>query len=316
MLWRRTTNVSLETELRRLLAEGNLELPFPGRGETALRHRKLASFGRADLGLARLVEAHVDAIAILAEAGAKPHSGLYGVWAAETAGMNLRLNKSVTGITLTGKKMFCTGGGLLDRALVTICEPAHRLVDVSLREFPATICFDFGDWKTPAFADTQTATAHFLETPVSVHDLIGEPHWYLDRPGFWHGACGPAACWAGGAMGLVDYALQHPRKDPHALAHLGAMKADVWALQSYLESAGREIDAHADDRNAAQERALMMRHLIEQACLDILQRLARAYGPRPLAYDEVVLKRYHELELYIRQCHAERDLEVIGRMQS
>lgn len=305
--------MSLETELRRLLADGSLDLPFPGSGQTALRHRRLAEFGRADLSLARLVEAHCDAMAILAEAGHQPHAGLYGVWAAETAGMGLSFKKSSEEISLTGKKMFCTGGGLLDRALVTVCEPEHRLIDVNLREFPATVQFDLGDWKTSAFADTQTATACFSETPISEEDFVGGSGWYLARPGFWHGACGPAACWAGGAIGLVDYAIAHPRSDPHALAHLGAMKADVWALWSYLESAGRDIDAHPEDVAGTQAHALMMRHLIEQTCLDVLHRLARAYGPRPLAYEQAVLARYQELELYIRQCHGERDLEVIGR---
>jgi hypothetical protein len=34
-------------------------------------------------------------------------------------------------------------------------------------------------------------------------------------------------------------------------------------------------------------------------------------GPALLAYDEAIAQRYAELTLYIRQCHAERDLEAL-----
>jgi hypothetical protein len=86
----------------------------------------------------------------------------------------------------------------------------------------------------------------------------------------------------------------------------------VWALESYLDSAGRQIDATANDRQLAMIRALSVRHLVEQICTDILRRLARAYGPHPLAMDEDVARRYQELDLYLRQSHAERDLESLG----
>ena len=58
---------------------------------------------------------------------------------------------------------------------------------------------------------------------ITEADIIGGPGWYLDRPGFWHGACGPAACWASGAIELVDFAMRQKREDAHTLAHLGAI---------------------------------------------------------------------------------------------
>jgi hypothetical protein len=48
------------------------------------------------------------------------------------------------------------------------------------------------------------ATFHDLD--VGEGDEVGEPGWYLDRVGFWHGVW-PAACWAGGAIGLADQAI-------------------------------------------------------------------------------------------------------------
>jgi alkylation response protein AidB-like acyl-CoA dehydrogenase len=304
----------LEARLRKLLADGGMDLPFPGEGQTAVRHRKLIDIGREDLALARLAEAHTDAVAILAEAGRQPRPGaLYGVWASEIPQQQVRLSYEGECASVAGTKMFCTGAGLIDRALVTARAPEHYLVDVDLRAHPETLTFDESGWKVSAFIGTQTAATTFLHTPVAPSDVIGNPDWYLRRPGFWHGACGPAACWAGGAIGLVEYARAQHRDDAHTLAHLGAMHAAAWALRSFFESAGNEIDGDPCDRSAAQARALTVRHLVEQACSDVLRRLGRAYGPRALAYDAEVSRRYQELDLYIRQSHAERDLEVLGR---
>jgi hypothetical protein len=54
-----------------------------------------------------------------------------------------------------------------------------------------------------------------------------------------------------------------------------------------------------------------IRHLIERACTDVLDGFGRASGPQLLAHDEHVARQYGALALYIRQCHAERDLETI-----
>jgi hypothetical protein len=111
----------------------------------------------------------------------------------------------------------------------------------------------------------------------------------------------------------VEYALVQTQQDPQTLTHLGALHANAWAMRAYLDAAGHEIDESPADASSACKRALTVRHLVEQACSDVLWRFARAYGPRPLAFDREASRRYQELHLYIRQCHAERDLESLGR---
>jgi alkylation response protein AidB-like acyl-CoA dehydrogenase len=273
--------------------------------------------GREDLGLARLAEAHWDAVAILAEAGQKSEPDvLYGVWASEIPGQAMSLQQDATSYRVHGTKKFCSGAGLVDRALVTVGSPEHRLVEVNLRDGAGEVEIDNSAWQVDAFRNTQTATVAFNGLKISLDALIGGIGWYLERPGFWHGACGPAACWAGGAAGLLDYAMRSARDDAHTLAHLGAMHANVWACEAYLDAAGKEIDAHRADPASAQMRALQVRHLIEQACTDTLRRFARAYGPYPLCMEREVACRYQETELYLRQSHAERDLEGLGRAVS
>ena len=305
------TRDELAIELRKAVLK---DIPLPGAGDTATRHRLLFEIGREDLSLARLSEAHWDAVAILRESRNEPKVDcVYGVWAAERPGQALALERDEFFFRINGKKRFCSGAGLVDRALVTVGDAQPQLVDVDLRGNNDALRFDDSSWKTSAFEETQTSTVTFEDVQVSSDDLIGAPGWYLQRPGFWHGACGPAACWAGGAAGLVDYAKEQSRRDPHTLAHLGAMHAAIWALQSFLDTAGHEIDATPSDCQKALVLALTVRHLVEQASTDVLRRLARAYGPHPLAMDEEIARRYQELDLYLRQSHAERDLEALGR---
>lgn len=301
----------LMARLRTVVQE---ELPLPGAGATPLRHRRLMEIARENLSLARLAEAHWDAISILAEAGRAPAAGaLYGVWAAEIPGKPLRLLPSTDGLRLHGVKPFLSGAGLVDRALITVSEPEQQLIEVDLRRYAGQIVFDASQWKTSAFAETRTSAGTFGGVPIYPCDFVGNPGWYLQRLGFWNGACGPAACWAGGAAGLLDYALAQSRRDPHTLAHLAAIHANVWALHAYLDAAGRAMDSVQGTAETACVRALTLRHLVEQAATEVLRRVPRAYGPYPLAMDADVSRRYQELDLYLRQSHAERDLEVLGR---
>ena len=125
----------MKERLSDLASSDQLVLPLPGGGRTAERHAALLEFGRLDLGLARLVEAHTDALAILGEAERFARPGnLYGVWASDGPSSSLTLSRSDDGtLRLNGTKRYCTGAPFLDAALIT----AHLgeeilLLDVSL----------------------------------------------------------------------------------------------------------------------------------------------------------------------------------------
>jgi hypothetical protein len=306
------TPEELKARLPAIVAQ---QLPLPASGRTAERLRLIAETAREDLSLAKLAEAHWDAVAILAEAGRAPDpDALYAVWASEIPGQALSLKSAGDGYELNGSKPFCSGIGIVDRALVTVGFPQHLLVEVNLRGDEERVSVNLETWKVDAFRATQTGAITFSDVRVSRDAPVGPVGWYLDRPGFWHGACGPAACWAGGVDGLLDFALAGKRDDPHTLAHLGAMQANVWGMYCLLKQAGEEIDAAPCDAKAGQVRALQLRHLIEQMGADILQRFSRAYGPFPLSMDEGTARRVQEASLYMRQSHAERDLEGLGRL--
>ena len=290
-------------------------LSLPGHGQTPERHRRLADCAREDLSLARLVEGHSDALAILAEAGAPVREGaLYAVWASDGPASQLNAQPcGPDGWRLDGVKQYCSGSSLVTAALVT----AHFGSEVLLFDVPlgvAGVSVQPSNWTSPALADTMTAPVRFSDVRSAF--LVGPTDFYLQRPGFWHGALGPAACWAGGALSLIDAATASARRDAHAEAHAGALLAAAWSFNAWLEQAGREIDADPLDRaHQAQTRALKVRHLIERLCTEVIDRFGRATGPGLLAFTPQVGRQHHSLQLYLRQCHAERDLEVIGRQE-
>lgn len=311
------TPSELSARFRQLHESGALDLPLPGGGATSERLSRLACIADADVALARLAEAHTDAVAILAEAGlhADP-AALYGVWAAEDAEHRLELRVTPGGLTLVGSLPFCSGIGLVDRALVHAREGAGRwLVDVDLTV--AGIVADLSVWQASAFAATCTGVVHFDDVSVSGDARIGDDGWYLHRPGFWQGACGPAACWAGGAQGLVRIGLDEGSgrgDDPHRLAHLGALTAIDWQLSAMLAAAGADIDAAPGDVKVAERTAGALRANVERAVTSVIDHFGRAFGPRLLAYDAEVARRVAEVQLYVRQHHGERDLARLGQL--
>jgi alkylation response protein AidB-like acyl-CoA dehydrogenase len=270
--------------------------------------------GRVDLSIARLAEAHSDALALFAEHSKDPRTdSLYGVWASDGPNSQLIAAQLEGGRwRLDGIKQYCSGATLVDRALVT----AHHgdellLFNVSLSASGVEI--SKSTWVNAGLSDTCTCPVIFHGVKVGVEALVGGANGYLSRPGFWHGAVGPAACWAGGAISLIDAASALNKKDPHSRAQVGALQSIGWGLTAVLTHAGREIDSDPEDTDGnARTRALKVRHLIERWCTEVLDRFGRATGPQLLAFDDQIARQYASLTVYIRQCHAERDLDTIA----
>jgi alkylation response protein AidB-like acyl-CoA dehydrogenase len=304
---------SLEARLQGFPASDSSRIPTSGSGSTPERHRALARWGASDLSFARIAEAHTDALAILAECRHPALSGgLYGVWASDAPPSRVTCERLPDGKwRIDGIKQFCSGASLVDAALVT----AHHAEGIFLFDLPikdSRVKLQPSAWASPAFADTSTTAVTFEAMVVPDEKRLGEAGWYLHRPGFWHGSIGPAACWAGGAQSLIEAASGLNRRDPHSRAHVGALQSTAWGLNAILEHAGREIDADPENRcGMARTRGLKVRHLIERACTEVLDRFGRATGPHLLAYDSQIVRQHQALALYIRQCHGERDLATI-----
>jgi alkylation response protein AidB-like acyl-CoA dehydrogenase len=312
--------------VRGLLDNGMLNPPLPGRGETAERFRALAQIGRVDLDLARLAEGHLDAQAILAEltdesadpslpaAESEGVSRLWGVWAANPPTSPVIATQSPAGWRLDGTKPWCSGAGCCDAALVTAqALDGYRLFAVDLHDASARPVED--SWPARSMRGSDSRSVSFTASPAVA---IGGVDAYLSRRGFWHGAVGVAATWLGGASAVADPLWEAARRrplHPHALAHAGAIDAALAAGQTVLDEAAHGIDA--DPVNAAGDAELTARRVravIERAAVEVVDRVGRALGAAPLALDAEHAKRVGDLELYLRQSHAEHDLEALGTL--
>ena len=301
--------------IRRWIESGALDLPLPGGGDTAQRWRRLAELAEVDIVAARLAEAHADAVAIMAELAeyeAKPGQ-LWGVWAAESRDAVLSAHGGGNAATLDGTKVWCSGAGLCTHALITArLDSGERglfavdLGHAGVRPLPS-------GWRNLGMAESDTRSVQFSNVPAIPIGRAGE---YLTRPGFWHGAIGVAACWLGGARSVaapLNARAAEDSADPHTLAHLGAVDAALAAGEAMLCYAAAAIDEDPLNRKGMAELvARRTRAVIETAVEETITRTGRALGPAPLCQDAAHAKRVADLSVYVRQSHAERDLERLG----
>ncbi len=293
-------------------------LPLPGHGDTWERFSILASLGEEDLSLARLGEGHADALAILRESGRGiRHPGSsYGVWAARTGTRGVMADPIPGGWRLTGSKPFCSGSGLLDRALVTAEAPdGYRLFDIATAD--AVIDAIPDSWPAVGMADSASDTLTFGGPVISEDYAIGPPGFYTDRPGFWFGACGVAACWYGGARGLVAGVVESLTSDPGELVlmEIGKAGSALQAMSDALRSVAEAIDLDPEDKDGrAHARALTVRQIVRDSCEGVLGQTAAAGGARPLCHDRAQARRAADLYVYLAQHHVSTDAARLGRM--
>ena len=303
-------------EMLRWSAEVGTWAALPGSGATVDRWELLATVAAQDLTVARVLEPHLDAVAILAEDGQEPApSSSWGVWAAEGAGPRLDARgDDATQWSLSGRKPWCSLAGTVSHALVTawVNEHDRRLFAVELAHPGVSV--EAGTWVPHGLADVVT-------TPVTMAEVraqpVGATGWYLQRDGFWWGGIGVAAVWYGGAVGLARRLAAHAlsrQADELSLMHFGAVDAALAAARSTLAEAARQVDGgHATGPDAALLGA-RVRQVVAAVVEDVDRHVAHALGPGPLSQEAEHVARVADLALYVRQHHAERDAANLGNL--
>jgi len=309
-------------EALRLAVDLGKQGAVPGEGATAELWELLAQVAALDLGAVRAIEPHLDAIAIIEQSGnarvinaALDADRTWGVFAAEGGSDPLTatwVEDDVPRWTLSGTKPWCSLASTVDAALVTArtAEGERGLFAVELSDPGVRV--DTESWVARGLTEIPSGPVHFdavLALP------IGEPGWYLTRPGFSWGGIGVAACWLGGAMGLartLHEAAQKPDPNPFLLMHLGAIDAALHSCRVVLADAAARVDAGEAEGAEGRLLAKRVRAIVAAAVEDVLARTAHALGPAPLALDAEHAKRVADLQLYVRQHHAEKDLASLG----
>lgn len=283
-------------------------LPHPGGGATLQRWSAFAEVARGDLSVARLVEGHHDAVAILEELGHPVPGGFLAVWAARPE--SLVAEPTAGGWALDGEKPFCSGAGLVDLALVaaTTAEgPRLLLVPGGAGEI------DPGSWSPLGMEATASATVRFRGVDVPAEDAVGGARAYVDRPGFGHGGCGVAACWWGGARAVLgDVAAAIGADDPIARSDLGRAASRLGLARLALRDAADRIDRSPLDGALASRSALATRWAVADAARAVLATAERHRGTSSLAVDVAANDRMRDLATYLSQ-HRDRASIDLGR---
>ncbi|MFE6861876.1 acyl-CoA dehydrogenase family protein [Nocardia sp. NPDC057668] len=305
---------SIAERLHELSRSGELDLPLPGQGRTLDRFRSLAAFAAQDTVLGRLAEAHTDAAAILDElGGAAPLPGeVWGVWAAEPPEPLVHAEQTTGGWELTGRKLWCSGANICTHALVTARHGEHRRLFAVPLHSPAVRPVP-DSWHAVGMRDSDSGAMDFTHATAAP---VGQPGAYIDRPGFWHGAIGVAACWYGSACEVarpLHERVATGKADAHVAAHLGAVASTLGAARLSLSRAAADIDHDpAGDPTRARIRARVVRAIVEDAATITLDRVGRALGAAPLCMNSAHARRVADLTVYLRQSHGEADLAALG----
>jgi hypothetical protein len=276
----------------------------------------LASVAARDVAAARVLEPHLDALTILAEAATSGFAldldatGTWGVFAAEGPGTRLEARHDAGAWTLHGTKPWCSLAADLDRALVTawIDDERRQLFALDLRD--AAVTAHQGPWHARGLDRVVSAPIDVGGAPAVP---VGDAGWYLRRPGFAHGGVGVAACWWGGAMLLrsaLAVAATGDGADQVSRVHLGRADTALWAARAVLVETARVFDAGGSASEGL--RAARARTVVADAVETTISEAAHALGPLPLVADEAHARRVADLQVYVRQHHGARDLAKIG----
>ncbi|MGH8922263.1 MAG: acyl-CoA dehydrogenase, partial [Actinomycetes bacterium] len=215
---------------------------------------------------------------------------------------------------------FCSGAGLLRRALVVATAPdGPRLFDLDVGDVDVVA----GTWPAVGMAGSQSSAVRWAGRLAPAELAVGEPGAYTSRVGFWWGAAGVAACWWGGARALVETTRTGVGSGvgESQLAALGRSWARLAAMEQVLRQAAASIDDATDvDRTgpdaagAARRTALIAREVVHDGCQAVLREVAAAGGAGPICLDPAQSRRSADLYAYLAQYHPGRDQAELGRM--
>lgn len=333
-------------EALRLASARGPKLPRPGSGRTADLWSVLATLGSVDLTVARVVEPHVDALAILAEAGldgtVAPAGATWGVYAAEGPGPRLTAAHMGSRWILDGHKPWCSLADRVSHALVTawVDDTTRGLFAVDLRASGVRPTAREGEWVSHGLPEVTSCDVELSRVRAVP---VGAPGWYLERPGFAWGGVGVAAVWFGAAVALARRVGRHVANRPAdqvAQLHVGQLDLALSSARTALATAARVVDGRADrevggradgeaggradgeaggqaNGHAYEEPpglvAARTRSVVAESVETVLRVADHAMGPGPLATEAEHVQRVSDLRLYVRQHHAEREVVTLGQ---
>ena len=269
----------------------------------------LREVGRGDLSIARLYEGHINALLLFDWYGtsqqqdwltqALDQAAWFGVWATEaTPGVRLT---HAAGPALVGQKMFASGAGGLDYALVTAACQGHdrRLVIVPANEEKRT---DLSGWRVRGMRASVSGRYCLNAMAVDPLMLLGEPGDYDRDPRFTAGAWRFCAAQLGGIEALVGeiHRSMHDsaREDPVQRARFAEAAVAMATANFWVSEAARQFSSGHED---AVVTARLTRGVVENAGILVMEAAARILGTQSAFDGKRADKIIRDLSLYLRQ---------------
>jgi alkylation response protein AidB-like acyl-CoA dehydrogenase len=275
--------------------------------------RMLVALGEGNLAVARLYEAHVNALQLAFRYGTDEMkqrcardaaaNQLFALWVTDPAGGGVRLQASGGAFVLAGAKAFCSGAGAASRALITAATPSGiQMLIVPLeqaRVIPSNI-------KLAGMRAAVTGSVDFTGMNVSRADFLGAEGDYLREPVFSAGAWRGSAGAVGGLTALVrlhraEMLDRRRDADPHQRARFGQLLMAHETARLWLRRAARR--ACLEDGPAAEIVAYvnLARLAIEAACLDAVRLTQRSLGLGAFIAGHSAERICRDLAVYLRQ---------------
>ncbi len=270
----------------------------------------LSAVGRANLSAGRLFEGHVNAVKLIALYGEGDrkatwltrvrNGALLGVWGAEGA-KPVRLANGV----LSGEKLFASGAGVLDLALVTARSELDELVLLVLdtEQLQGRLYPD--EWSVSGMKATASGRCDLDGLTVAEDAVLGRPGDYLREPHFRGGVWRYAAVQLGAMQAMTVAAAAQLRARgqvtaPIQSARLRRMATACETARLWLLAAAEEVE-RPDAPESATARAILARLKTAEEASALIGAMDDALGAASFATFHPVERRRRDLQFYLRQ---------------
>jgi alkylation response protein AidB-like acyl-CoA dehydrogenase len=295
-------------EVARLRRAGALSPPLPvaGSGTADELAALLVLAGKGNLAVGRILEAHINALHLIARYGKRPDDGrLYALWVTDPPVNGLRMRRRGNVIALSGGKQFCSGAGHVSGALVTAQDEdgTTRMLVLPLgigevvRPLPSPLA---------GMRAAVTGAVDFTGCEVAAGALLGGPAAYLREPDFSAGAWRGSAVALGGLIALIDHGVTALRdsgriRSPHAEARVGQAMIARETSRLWVSAAARAAEDPAADILYRTSTVGLARIAVETACLDAMQLIQRSLGLSSFRQGTPIERICRDLSTYLRQ---------------
>lgn len=307
--------------IHRLGAAGALSVPLPvqqGARDDACADRLAAVLtlvGQGNLSVGRILEAHVNALHLIARYGtpaqwrlaetATRDGALFALWVTDPSIGGLAMQITGNSLQLQGGKQFCSAAGHATHALVTAEEPATgtRMLVLplgrgeSVTALPAPLA---------GMRAAVTGAVDFSGCEAPVDACLGAPGDYLREPDFSAGAWRGSAVALGGLIALAEHAIAALRTasrldDPHVQARVGAILIARETARHWVQEAARRAEDPTAEAGLRVATVGLARIAVETACLDAMRLVQRSVGLSAFRQGTPIERICRDLSTYLRQ---------------